>query len=119
MGMDLSGAGGYFRWSGGAWSQILNLGLQHGWEPTGTGPPRGMRKAECEGIYHGNDGQLFYARDAKGLADALERALVDTSRNKPSKKKRIDQRDWLSSPDATESIRQFIKFCRKGSFRID
>jgi len=42
-----------------------------------------MLKADCSGIYHGNDGQLFYARDA------------------------------------SESIRQFIKFCRKGSFRIE
>jgi len=58
-------------------------GFQYGWEPTGTGPPRGMLKADCSGIYHGNDGQLFYARDA------------------------------------SESIRQFIKFCRKGSFRIE
>lgn len=118
MGMDLSGAGGYFRWSAGGWSQILNLGLQHGWEPTGTGPPRGMRKADCEGIYHGNDGQLFYARDARKLADSLEQALAEMSAGKPLKKKRIDQADWLSSPETTKHIRQFIKFCRKGSFRI-
>jgi hypothetical protein len=119
MGMDLSGVGGYFRWSAGSWSQILDLGLQHGWEPTGTGPPRGTYKADHQGIYHGNDGQLFYARDAKKLADALEQALAEMSFKKPVKKKRIDQRDWLSSPEGIESIRQFIKFCRKGSFRID
>ena len=116
--MDLSGAGGYFRWSAGAWSQILNLGMQHGWEPIGTGPPRGMRKAECQGFYHGNDGQLFYARDAKKLADALEQALLEMSRKKSAKKKRIDQSDSLSAPGAAGSIRQFIAFCRKGSFRI-
>jgi hypothetical protein len=118
MGMDLSGAGGYFRWSARGWSQILNLGLEHGWEPTGTGPPRGMLKADCSGIYHGNDGQLFYARDAKNLAVALERALADLAPKKPSKKPRIDQRDWLSAPGTPESSRQFIKFCRRGSFRI-
>jgi hypothetical protein len=30
MGMDLSGAGRYFRWSAGGWREILDLGLQHG-----------------------------------------------------------------------------------------
>src|SRR5688572_11601315 len=118
MGMDLSGAGGYFRWSAGGWSQILDLGCQHGWEPTGTGPPRGTCKADHQGVYYGNDGQLFYARDAKRLADALEQALAEmplkkTSKKTTSKKKRIDHSNWLSSPEAIESIRQFIKFCRK------
>ena len=118
MGMDLSGAGGYFRWSASGWRQILDLGRQHGWKPTGTGPARGTHKADCVGLYDGNDGQLFYARDARKLADALEQALAETSRRQPSKNKRIDDAAWLSAPRGTKAIRQFIKFCRKGSFRI-
>ena len=77
-----------------------------------------MRKADCEGIYHGNDGQLFYARDARKLADSLEQALAEMSGWKPLKKMGTDQADWLSSPGTAKNIRQFIKFCRKGSFRI-
>jgi hypothetical protein len=77
MGMDLSGAGGYFRWSNSGWADILELGQAHGWVPAGTGPPRGELKADWgDGPYFGNGGQRFYARDAQALADALERALA-------------------------------------------
>jgi hypothetical protein len=64
MGMDLEGAGGYFRWTAEGWGTILELAEQYGWTPIGTGPPRGMRKSEWERTYDSNSGQLFYARDA-------------------------------------------------------
>ena len=100
MGMDLSGAGGYFRWTNSGWRETLELAEQYGWQPIGTGAPRGTLKAEWSGSYFSNDGQLFYARDAQKMADALERALEGTE-------------------NEDEAIREFIKFCREGSFRLD
>src|SRR4051812_47968129 len=90
--MDLSGAGGYFRWLNSGWADILELGQTCGWVPTGTGPPRGERKANWgDGSYFGNDGQLFYARDARALADALERALAASTESRPPKRTRRAQ----------------------------
>ena len=99
MGMDLSGAGGYFRWTGSGWGKVLELASNHGWQPIGTGPPKGILKANWPGGYFGNDNQLVYARDAEGLADALEKHLV------------------TAIADEVE-LREFIEFCRAGSFRI-
>src|SRR5262245_33647711 len=39
MGMDLSGAGGYFAFSGPGWTAVLGLARMYGWEPEGTRPP--------------------------------------------------------------------------------
>ncbi|NWG18818.1 MAG: hypothetical protein HXY39_00680 [Chloroflexi bacterium] len=100
MGMDISGAGGYFRWTNLGWSEVLSLARSAGWEPVGTGPPRGVLKADWSGTYFSNDGQLVYARDAKRLADALERAIAECP------------------AEDNETLREFIAFCRAGSFRL-
>jgi hypothetical protein len=139
MGMDLSGVGGYFRWTNSGWSDILELGQEFGWIPMGTGPPRGERKASWGvGPYYGNDGQRFYARDARALADALERALETIAAGKLPKRSRIARAtDYLEAeltggeapkqgrvvarqfgPEDVEYIQEFIEFCRAGSFRI-
>jgi hypothetical protein len=39
MGMDLSGKGGYFRFSNHRWRAALELAHEQGWEPDGTEPP--------------------------------------------------------------------------------
>src|SRR3712207_9235910 len=39
MGRDLSGEGGYFRFSIHGWCAALELAHEHGWEPAGTEPP--------------------------------------------------------------------------------
>ena len=107
MGMDLSGAGGYHRWTNMGWRDILSLAESYGWEPIGTGPPRGVKKAKWGvGTYYSNDGQLFYARDARRLAEALERALTELSKQQSF------------SADESEAIREFIEFCQAGSFRL-
>ncbi len=139
MGMDLSGAGGYFRWTNSGWSDLLELAEEFGWIPTVTGPPRGVRKADWQdGSYYGNGGQRFYARDAKTLADALERAVVALSEGKPRKRTRAaTSTDYLEAqlagrrapkqgrvavrqygPEDVAYIREFIEYCRAGSFRI-
>ena len=99
MGMDLSGAGGYFRWTNTGWGKVLELASANGWEPIGTGPPKGTLKDDWTGGYFGNDSQRVYARDGKRLADALESHL-------------------LKSPEDEIELREFIEFCRAGSFRI-
>lgn len=100
MGMDLDGAGGYFRWTGSGWHGVLQRAEAAGWQPIGTGPPKGVLKADWSGTYYSNDGQRFYARDAKGLADALERCLQELS------------------AEEHKAYGDFIVFCRAGSFRL-
>ena len=112
MGMDLEGAGGYFRWTRTGWTDILTLAEQFEWEPTGTGPPKGTRRDEWTRDYSSSVGQLLYARDAKNLADALGRAL------KESPETWIVDSGFLASTDGARAIRDFIRYCRKGSFRI-
>jgi|SRR6266481_4834724 len=72
MGMDLYRGNEYFRCNVLTWVALLETAINYGWEPRGTGPPRGCLKGDWRGNYHGNEGQLFYARDAKKLARALE-----------------------------------------------
>jgi hypothetical protein len=109
--MDLDGAGGYFRWTLSGWDQVLGLAEGFGWEPGGTGPPRGVRKSEWGGGYYSNNGQRFYAKDARRLADALERALAAP----PEQRARWS--DWLTA-EQTAALRAFVEFCRAGSFRL-
>jgi hypothetical protein len=155
MGMDLYRGKDYFRWNAIGWVALLETGVNYGWEPTGTGPPKGYLKKDWHGSrnYYGNEGQLFYARDAKNLATALETFLRSSEPQQSRKSKR--QREVLSAgrlqarevqhlakliggetapaigtksnqkkapqrldDDEREYIRQFISFCRKGSFRI-
>ncbi len=110
MGFDLSGHGGYFSWTASGWYALLDLAQDHGWTAIGTGAPRGTLKRDWPGIYDSNEGQLFYARDAREFAAALERFLAT---------KRVKARHSdFDSPSARSSLREFIEFCREGSFRI-
>jgi hypothetical protein len=96
MGMDLSGEGGYFRFSIHGWRATLGLAHEHGWEPAGTEPPeftvyapdgvtvdevaaRAERQsyANWDGGYFSNSCQVVCDEDAANIADALERALDD------------------------------------------
>ena len=96
MGMDLSGKGGYFRFSNYGWRAALELAHEHGWEPAGTVPPkftvyaldgvtvdevrtRAERQsyANWSGGYFTNDYQVVSDEDAANIAAALERALDD------------------------------------------
>lgn len=117
MGLDLYGAGGYFRWSGVGWANVLSLAQHYGWQGVGTGPPRGVLKSEWVEIYWGNQGQRFYARDAVALAAALERAVTQMPKRKP-KKLGVTHYGSLSSEDGRRALRELVGFCRAGSFRI-
>ena len=123
MGMDLHASRRSFCWNNRCWRELLKVGWKHGWEPSGTGPCKGSLKKDWDGtgLYFSNDGQLFYARDAKNLANALE-SFLDASRQiKPSKTKRVDADEcpsYFFSANGRKEIKLFIVFCRKGSFRI-
>lgn len=138
MGMDLNGAGGYFRWSTSAWYDLLELAKEFGWVPIGTGPPPGVLKADWrDGPYDSNSGQRFYARDSREFADALDRAIIAFAVGKNKKRTRASRSlDNFSASmtgqenpgarvpihvlhsQAIENVRDFISFCREGSFRI-
>ena len=144
MGMDLEGPGRYCRWTNRAWFDLLELAKEFGWVPMRTGPPRGTRKAQWRrGLSRGNlydycsnVGQRVYARDAAALADALERALAATPKSRPRRRRyrealpqdhveamikgrRQAKRVLVGDFRGEElSIRQFIRFCRAGSFRV-
>ena len=158
MGFDLVRKKAYFYFNYDTWWDIISLAVGCGWEPTGTGPPRGVLLKNWPGVYFSNDGQLLYARDARRLADILQkvvdaptvdslefassrlkrwrkspvgrqaskamqrfRELVDAlGASGTGKKTRSPSRSqlWILSGDGKSSLRDFIRFCRGGSFRI-
>jgi hypothetical protein len=114
--MDLAGPRRYFHWSANGWRILLTIAIHLGWEPLGTGYPRGQgRSRQRHANYFGNDGQLVYARDARNLADVLELFLKLQRRGKLPVEKRGE---WFWSREGKIAVRKFIAFCRRGSFRI-
>jgi len=120
--MDLYASRRSFSWNNRCWRAILQLGQKHGWNPTGTGPCKGWLKKDWNGtgLYFSNDGQLFYARDAKELAKALESFLEASGPIKLSRIKHTDGEclPYFLTAKGRKEIKNFIAFCRKGSFRI-
>jgi len=135
MGMDLSGEGGYYRFSNVGWGKVWELARQYGWEPT----------ADWDS-YILNAYQTVDSEDAALLADALERALPDIPDFDTDEKLReyapgdpptdpvmqllveavgagIGPNDSLSpveffSGEAKEKVQDFIAYCRAGAFTI-
>jgi hypothetical protein len=125
-----------------AWNDILELAERYGWQPTRTGPPRGMKAAEWCGSYYSSDGQRFYARDATALAAALSRLLAgeppvsevaaanpDRDRLRgvvaglsqqlgvaPNVTGGLPAESWLSNEGGQQYLRKFVEFCRRGAF---
>jgi hypothetical protein len=134
MGMDLSGKGGYFRFSNYAWRAALELAHEHGWQPAGTQLPNitvyapdGVtidevatraerpRHANWDGGYFWNECQVVSDEDAANIADALERALDDVPDEgggyhllTPAQYQAA-QRDELSQEDLDKAIEQFME----------
>ncbi len=131
------------------WTDLLELAQRYGWRPTRTGAPRRVRwkKIQWSGTYYSSDGQLFYARDARAVADALDRFLAaePPARKQPPKssdpgRKRLRglvaglskklgvplnqpgqptrTQSWADTESGKEFIREFVAFCRGGSFRL-
>ena len=141
------------------WWAFSMLAVGGGWEPTGTGPPRGVPAKTWPGAYLANDGQLLYAWDSRRLADTLEKViaapsfsalhldgsriqrwlhspagrrdlrvyrsfekvmrLLNTSGSRKKKRHALNgNQPWFLGKDAKSCLRDFVKFCRGGSFRI-
>jgi hypothetical protein len=173
--MDLSGKGGYFRFSNNAWCAALELAHAHGWEPAGTVAPevtvyapdgttvdeeatRIERQAyeDWTGDYFCNGHQLVADEDARNIADALERALDYVPEEgdfaepllTPTQWQTLARGERLPEEEISEALnqymehqaerppqippqtpawyfagqrdwlREFITFCRAGSFSI-
>lgn len=158
VGFDLVRKKTCFSFNYETWWDVIRLAVGCGWEPTGTGPPRGVLAKDWFGAYLSNDGQLVHARDAKRLADTIEkvtavssnsfhffepsrisrwlrtpegkqalrgsqefkkftRMLGSSESGKNTKNARRIQ-PWILSRDGKSCLRDFIRFCRGGSFRI-
>jgi hypothetical protein len=83
-GVDVWGACGDFGFSERCWRLVLALGRHYGWRPEGTLPPDPDwfedwcgDDASWDGRYYPPEGQRMTARDARALADALDRAVMD------------------------------------------
>lgn len=137
MGYDLRGTGGVFRLNTSGWMDLLDLAHRHGWQPAGTEAPE--YDPDWDGGYFTNDYQIVTDEDASALADALEDALDDIP---DEEVKRLTVGDVLgdaapphvrdlrvanedaniyerwSGAQGKRSIRDFIAYCRAGSFVI-
>ena len=139
MGMDLVNEFRDFHFSLYGWENVLALAEMYGWRPAGTLPPQPEAVGEPAGAWNGNyflnDGQTVTAEDAGNLADALERALADIPNHDAAGHKTTKVKTWtgvvqtvlpgakispleaLSGPHKS-SVREFIAFCRQGSFEV-
>jgi hypothetical protein len=79
--VSIWGECGEFSLPGSVWLTVLDVAQRHGWQAAGTDPPdpdyfefdgRGR-----DGGYYPPNGQRVAQKDAKNLAQALERALPD------------------------------------------
>jgi hypothetical protein len=104
-----------------------------------------MQAAEWCGSYYSSDGQRFYARDAAALADALEwflngetPAAESPSASNPDRDRLcrfvsglsrqlgvapnvtggLPPRSWPADDKGRQYLREFVEFCRRGSFRM-
>ena len=111
MGFDLIGENRYFCWNSSAWPDVLDIATRHGWRPMGTGAPEEWSERDWIGGYGSNDGQLVDAGDALRPAEALEKFL-SKHQNIPNNEARF------CSAGGKEYLREFIRFCRRGSFRL-
>ncbi len=140
MGYDFTGKNGGFSLNVSGWPWVYNLAVAYGWRPAGTvgnahyyaelsgadmNDPK--TQAECDkqdrewdGRYSSNDFQQVTAEDADNLAEALENAL----RHLPRKESTIPENvevspiEEFSGLEERRWLREFIEFCRAGSFTI-
>ncbi|MFO0849553.1 MAG: hypothetical protein U0871_13500 [Gemmataceae bacterium] len=124
-----------------AWNDILELAERYGWRPTRTGPRRGTKAADWCGSYYSSDGQRVYARDAAAIAEALARFLAgeppvaepaptpDRDRLQgvvsavseqvgvaPNVTGGLPADSWLLDEGGRQYLREFVAFCRRGTF---
>ena len=89
------------------WLRALTVAVAHGWEPMGTSPPRDEPNWKSRSWdYAGNENQLVWARDARKLAAALERAIEGPPLSR--KEQLSNLRKWLATPRGKETVGSLI-----------
>ena len=99
-------AGDTFRFHRGAYSMVLDLARELGWQPAGTYMPPELDDPERPwgGSYFGNSRQVGENDDALELATALHRAIESIGGSSDG--------CWIQQVDA------FARFCGQGAFQI-
>jgi hypothetical protein len=136
--MDLFNlAGSDYCWNNIAWTKLVQLGVKYGWLPSGTVlilENHSDRKFDEEwcGDYLSNSGQWVLATDAVAWADSLTKALDEIPDIATCDKQttiimgdyaikvsneKLAFSDFFSG-ETKISLKEFISFCRKGSFII-
>jgi hypothetical protein len=109
-----------------SWTKLLSLGMFYGWQPMGTRVPsmtelHGFHDEVWDGTYLTNDGQIVVAEDALALGMALEKSLDDIPDFNlevyPLDLNQVNPFEYFAG-DGKLQLRDFIKFCRLGSFLI-
>lgn len=137
MGFDLiNHSGEEFRWDMTFWSKALQLGEKYGWKPKGTTVSKKNKGKPWSGTYWETSSQIVEAEDANNLADALEKSLEFLPKEEikipelkftkgsatelpmPIITEEIPVENYFSGPGGLESIKEFIAYCRQGSFTI-
>lgn len=119
-----------------AWTGLLALAEEHGWNPLGTGLPWWWDDSErnldgqhlCEldnwnGDYTAGDGGLVLLEDALNLADALEKAFIE-SEPEPARSPDGSSPGSPAGPDGIPglgigTLTALVDFCREGPFWIE
>ncbi|WP_249061549.1 hypothetical protein [Xanthomonas nasturtii] len=124
MGVDLKNkAGTEFYFSTIGWSFYLNLASIYGWKPEGTSPPPDWIDRRPWGShYDWNAGQSVADSDARELAAALGRYLVDPHRyeREPLIAKKFSEAGIsVAVPNSEDAfIEKFVVFAKSGAFEI-
>jgi hypothetical protein len=138
VGFDLtSESGESYQMRSGGWSLVLSVADAYAWAKQGSLPPEGVAATDWDGSYASNDGQRVTAEDARALADAIERMLADEDRVARVREvailleeqvRQLAKREYgIDLPPETHgeypvdepSLRDLVRFCRQGGFRID
>ena len=155
MGFDLSGKNDSIHFNSWGWEKILCLAAKYGWQPEGSHAPHNGRIEGDDYLradrhwrqwnanhtiadsYMTNDYQIVSAADAIGIANALQKALVDIPdedviRLTPNpeleaalKKSEIPRPLPPDTPlthcfsgTGKRTVEEFIEFCKGGEFVI-
>ena len=121
------------------WWAFIMLAVGCGWEPTGTGPPRGVPArhladtlekviaAPSFSSLHLDGSRISrWLHSRAGQQDlrvyqSFEKVVCLLYASGSGKKKRYASNrshPWFLGNDAKSCLRDFVKFCRGGSFRI-
>jgi hypothetical protein len=135
--MDLRGCSGEFHFTVSCWVNVLKLAMLFGWKPAGTRlyDEDGLPELDWCGSYCSNGYQEVTEDDARRLADALERSLPDIPNEEAMADRLVkvvcDGVEVYGIPDGVrysplefwsgggkQKVREFVAYCRAGSFVI-